>query len=341
MAEVKEEDHTDKANTSVVSGNEAGGWWGSFVTAARSKSFEVFEFVKRDLDEISSAVKNEATAVVSNTASAVKETLQLDSPDSTVGNVKRSFSTFLDQVSNALNPLPDDGDEEAILIQGGTTVMLTRLQTRLHGIYSDAETFTKEIEPEHEAAFEAWLANLEDHHLANERLTKLLVANPVLQHNYETLVPSQVTHAQFWKRLLFRKALIEDSEAARERKQERERAVAESFQWDKESFSNHIELSEEEQIRLLQEYENEKNGIVEPATGKVADKLDKLIEDCKEDVENLNVFVKEKKDFIIVTKEQSKEQASSGNSTSSGDKESNDDEWEKDFDLEENESSSK
>ncbi|RZF33305.1 hypothetical protein LSTR_LSTR007650 [Laodelphax striatellus] len=340
MAEVKEEEQTDRVNTSVVSGNEAGGWWGSFVTAARSKSFEVFEFVKRDLDEISSAVKNEATAVVSNTASAVKETLQLDSPDSTVGNVKRSFSTFLDQVSNALNPLPDDGDEEAILIQGGTTVMLTRLQTRLHGIYSDSETFTKEIEPENEAAYEAWLANLEDHHLANDRLTKLLVANPVLQHNYEVLVPTQVTHAQFWKRVLFRKALIEDSEAARERKQERDKAVAESFQWDKEeSFSNHIELSEEEQIRLLQEYENEKNGILEPANEKVTEKLEKLIEDCKEDVGNLKVSEKEKKDFIIVTT--SKDLASSANSTSSGDKESNDDEWEQDFDLEENESNNK
>lgn len=67
------------------------------------------------------------------------------------------------------------------------------LQTRLYSLYNDLSTFTKEIEDEHEAAFEAWLANLDDHHLSNERLTRLLISNPVLQHNYETLVPTQVS----------------------------------------------------------------------------------------------------------------------------------------------------
>jgi hypothetical protein len=43
----------------------------------------------------------------------------------------------------------------------------------------------------------------------------------------------QISHAQFWHRYLFRKGLIEDEEAARERKEEREKQVAESFQWDK------------------------------------------------------------------------------------------------------------
>lgn len=41
------------------------------------QSAEVYEFVKRDFDEISSVVKNEASAVVNSTASVVKETLQV------------------------------------------------------------------------------------------------------------------------------------------------------------------------------------------------------------------------------------------------------------------------
>jgi len=41
--------------------------------------------------------------------------------------MKKSVSLFLDQMSNALNPLPDDEDE-AIMIVGSDTVTLSRLQ---------------------------------------------------------------------------------------------------------------------------------------------------------------------------------------------------------------------
>jgi len=41
--------------------------------------------------------------------------------------MKKSVSSFLDQMSSALNPLPDDEDE-AIMIVGSDTVTLSRLQ---------------------------------------------------------------------------------------------------------------------------------------------------------------------------------------------------------------------
>lgn len=53
---------------------------------------------------------------------------QLDKPESTANNVKRSVSSFFDQVGSALSPPPDDGDEEAIVIQGNNPVFLNRLQ---------------------------------------------------------------------------------------------------------------------------------------------------------------------------------------------------------------------
>lgn len=41
--------------------------------------------------------------------------------------MKKSVSSFLDQMSSALNPLPDD-DDEALMIVGSDTVTLSRLQ---------------------------------------------------------------------------------------------------------------------------------------------------------------------------------------------------------------------
>lgn len=42
--------------------------------------------------------------------------------------MKKSVSLFLDQMSSALNPLPDDEDEESLMIVGSDTVTLSRLQ---------------------------------------------------------------------------------------------------------------------------------------------------------------------------------------------------------------------
>jgi hypothetical protein len=51
----------------------------------------------------------------------------LENPESTANTMKKSVSLFLDQMSSALNPLPEDEDE-AIMIVGSDTVTLSRLQ---------------------------------------------------------------------------------------------------------------------------------------------------------------------------------------------------------------------
>lgn len=51
----------------------------------------------------------------------------MENPESTANTMKKSVSSFLDQMSSALNPLPDD-DDEALMIVGSDTVTLSRLQ---------------------------------------------------------------------------------------------------------------------------------------------------------------------------------------------------------------------
>ncbi|XP_026680980.1 BSD domain-containing protein 1-A [Diaphorina citri] len=165
-------------------------WWKGFLDAARNKSAEVLEFVKKDFDELSTTVKTEATNVVQQTTTVFRETLQLDKPESTASSMKKSVSTFLDQVSTVLNPSPDDEDEEAVVIHGTDVVPLTRLQAQLYALSNEPDTYLKEID----SINYAWLELLEEQgnkQLSNEKLIKMLVNNPQLQDNFQNLVPNQ------------------------------------------------------------------------------------------------------------------------------------------------------
>ncbi|PSN43085.1 hypothetical protein C0J52_19295 [Blattella germanica] len=213
------------------------------------QSVEVLQFVKRDLDEFSTAVRSEASSVVSSTTTALKDKLRLDEPESTASTMKRSVSSFLGQMSSVLNPTPEDDDEEAIVIHDSEPVVLTKFQMMQHALVTDTNTFLTDPEKRYEKQYEAWLEIIEDQ-LTADRLSKMMAANPDLHSQYTTLVPDKVSHLEFWQRYLFRKALLEDEEARREaaeRRAERERQTVENFQWDQE----------EEQTRLLLEYEKE------------------------------------------------------------------------------------
>lgn len=240
------------------------GWWGSLsgvVSAAKNKSAEVLEFVKRDFDELSSTVKNEASQVVNSTTSVLKEQLSFDQPESTVNTMKRSMSSFLGTVNNVLNPAPDDSDQEAMVMRGNVPVVLSRFQAQLHTLMTCEDTFTVEPSNLEEAQFSAWLEIQEDL-LNTDNLKKLMVTHAELHAQYVKLVPSKVNHADFWQRFLFRRALLEDEEAhreAQERRQQREAQEAEHYLRNQEDelSTNKLDISDEEQTRLLQEYENE------------------------------------------------------------------------------------
>ncbi|XP_077283831.1 uncharacterized protein LOC143909626 isoform X2 [Arctopsyche grandis] len=281
------------------------GWWGSWITAAKSKSVEVLGMVKKDLDELSTAVKSEASHVINTTSSAIGKTFKLDEPESTANVMKKSFSTFLDQVNTVLNPSPDDDDAEAILIIDGDSVTLTNFQRDLLSLQKLDATYLIAPEGPALASMLAWLE-------ATTRpsptiLEKHIRSSPVLQEKLERLVPHAVSRDDFWERYLFRRALLEDRLAqtnrnspetcsdsivnsialsveeksppashespshssvssgdsarsnygsSKSRSMDFEPSTTKDL--DKiEDFASNIELTEEQQIKLLQEYENE------------------------------------------------------------------------------------
>lgn len=287
--------------------NEGGGWWDSLYSAAKSKSAEVLESVKRDLGELTTIVTTETSNIVLNTTNVVKETLQLENPESTANTMKKSVSSFLDQVSSALNPLPDDEDE-ALMIVGSDTVTLSRLQAQIYTLANDQNTFLLKIDDQLDKRYQAWLdwvKSGDSSLLSDDKLTKILNDCTPLRDNYERLVPDFVSHTDFWYRFLFRKALLEDEDAKQQRRLEKEKQEAERIDFNKElTSSSDIELSEKEQEEILSSYDQER---------KVSSKSSTPIEDMKKDS-------KSKQEDILST----------ASTTSSLDK----DEWVKDFDME-------
>lgn len=321
----------DKENTPTPTSSD---WWKGFFDAARNKSVEVLEFVKKDFDELSTTVQTEATNVVQQTTAAFKETLQLDKPESTASSMKKSVTSFLGQVSSVLNPLPDDQDEEAVVIQGSNVVPLTRLQTQLLALASNQDTYLKEIEDELLPRYEAWLELLEEQgnkQLSNENLIKMLVNNSQLQSNYEALVPNKLSHALFWNRFLFRKALLEDEDAEQQRKvnkidndeEPQDDSKIENI-WKKVGDLNYnVELSEEDQMKLLEDYEKEKQS--KNLTEKKDSKDNKQ---NKKDGEIESLPMREKKDMVIIG-----DLSNSTTSSTYSSKGSTEEDWDKEINI--------
>uniref|UniRef100_A0A0A9WID6 BSD domain-containing protein 1 n=1 Tax=Lygus hesperus TaxID=30085 RepID=A0A0A9WID6_LYGHE len=329
-----------------------GNWWNSWVSSAKNKSVEVLEFVKKDINEISTAVKNEATLI----AKDVKESLQLDKEDSTANTVKKSLSSFFEGLSEVLvPPVEDDSSYVPVIVKDGEPVQLTPLQLKFHQLISNDATFTEDVSEDQKEQFAAWLEVSQDSLTNVERLTNRLANNQILHDKYTTLVPEHVSHSEFWQRYLYRRALLEDQEAEEDRKRKKsetekgveaeeettEDAVAAvpadvpvqtqpqsklpedlvaSFQWEKEKdFGPEVELTEEEQIRLLSLYEEERKSA----------KKDTNWSTMQGSESPQNLKMREKNGIVIVD-------SHTPSQTSTSSKESSTDgDWEKDFEVDE------
>ncbi|CAK1591170.1 unnamed protein product [Parnassius mnemosyne] len=292
MAEKCETNPNEGASTPLQEDKSSGNWWDSWLSSAKTKSAEVYTMVKKDLDEIGTAVKCEASHVFSSTSNALGKTFKLDVPESPANVMKKSFSTFIGQVSTVLNPEPDDEDDTEVILSSGDTTMLSTYKKELEALQRVDATY---IVPAYSPEFEAWRASLENTEagvITPSSAIKRLESNPILKGQYEKLVPDAVSHDEFWERYLFRVALLQDRLAAASRKQPQDQPSAdpvlahlplqtpiqqspkkvlsgldsdvpyekdedEVVAWADEDFAHDVELTEEQQILLLEEYEKE------------------------------------------------------------------------------------
>lgn len=270
--------------TGSMSGSASGSWWGSWLDTAKSKSASVLEAVKNDLTELSTAVKTEATSATE----ALGRSLSLNEPDSTVGAMKKSFSSFLGQVTEALVPTLDEEEEgEDVLITHEGTEELNGFYKHLAELQSMEGTYLEEPSDELSEKYKRWMEVVEQEQFTEPRLARHLASSTILNEQYTALVPCKVAHMDFWKRYLFKKALLEDAVANAEMAEKKAKAavvsnetvapnkvivqtdqpkraieeelIPDDITWAEvpEFDASNLELSEEEQARLLEEYEQE------------------------------------------------------------------------------------
>lgn len=239
--------------------------------------------------------------------------------------MKKSFSSFLGQVTDVLLPqLNVDVEADAVILTKDGLLTLTGFPKHLAELQSDDNTYLKEPNDEMLGNYNRWLEIIEQDQFTENRLGKHLTSSQILNEKYLTLVPDEVSHMEFWKRYLFKRALLEDAIANAELAEkkakseinsnktispEKTKTIVQTMQpkkiaideeegidavqgvddasieddddilddkskWEIDDFSAaNIDLSEEEQARLLEEYEQE---IKEREKGKIDSAEDAL-----------------------------------------------------------------
>lgn len=186
----------------------------------------VFEAVRRDLDEISTAVRTE----VSHAGSVIGDTLKLDEPESTASTVKKSLSSFFGQVSEALVPSLEDDDAEAIIITSDGAITLTGFQKHLAELQANDGTYLSPPDATLQENYQRWLECVDQDQFTQNQLARHLTSSEILNEKYLVLVPDKLPHMEFWKRYLFKRALLEDALAHAEMAERRAKAEIRSTQ---------------------------------------------------------------------------------------------------------------
>lgn len=188
-----------------MAGND---YWQNMVDAARNKTAEIADFVRNDLNELSSAVGSE----VLRCSDAMKR-----GASSLIDNVKGSLNlnnaSFSQSDKNPVRSLvkslwkPEtvQDDDSPMIIRDSEPVPMTEVQYRHHVLVTDPKNFTEGFSEEEERLAKDWYATAGENLQDVEYIGKQLSECPALADMYRRLVPDQVTHSLFWKRYLFRR----------------------------------------------------------------------------------------------------------------------------------------
>ncbi|KAL8603544.1 hypothetical protein ACOMHN_052773 [Nucella lapillus] len=208
----------------------AASWWGGFLQTAKEKSIAALDMVRKDLTEFGTTMQNDAGHVVELTSSTLKDSLKTENTSAAKEKMTKGVNTFLERLSQALVVPPDD--EGQIPITTSSADPYDRTKARIHAIQLDPGTYLKEPSGAQET-YGMWCEGFELEEVKGD-LSELLVSKAEVRALYTKLVPSQVSHVDFWRRYFYKLHQMDVEQARKEALMKRaDSAGAEdSISWD-------------------------------------------------------------------------------------------------------------
>lgn len=233
---------------------EDGGWWGSWINAAKEKSKAALEMVQKDLAEYTCTMSTDTSKAVAKTSDKLKETLKAENTSMAKDKFKTGVTSFLEGLSKALVIEAEDM-EEPVAIPIRSEAVYDRAKARLHAIQVDPETYCSEPSGSKDR-YQEWQRSFDLEKYKGE-VSELLVSKVELRAFYTKLVPAEISHADFWKRYFYKVHQLQQDEARKlalmkraEQAQKKEDSISWEDDWSgdeesaKEKGSRKQEISE-------------------------------------------------------------------------------------------------
>ncbi|XP_067839920.1 BSD domain-containing protein 1-like [Heptranchias perlo] len=212
-------------------------WWGGWIqqniATAKAKSAKAVEFLKHDLTEFTQVIQHDTVTTIAATALAFKEKLNVEEPTEGGQKVSKGLSSLLGAISEVLASTVEELVTPHVTtikeIQMRNSEPYDGVKVRLCNLQADPATYCSKPDEQ----YNLWLSSfsLEDEKCV---ISDLLVDSPPIRDLYPKLVPSEVTHADFWCRYFYRAYQLHQEEARRTALKERaeQTAHSEDLKWE-------------------------------------------------------------------------------------------------------------
>ncbi|XP_078398333.1 BSD domain-containing protein 1-like [Cetorhinus maximus] len=212
-------------------------WWGDWIqqniATVKAKSAKAVEFLTHDLAEFTQVIQHDTVTTIAATALAFKEKLNVEEHTEGDQAFSKGLSNLLGAISEAFTPTVEESitsDVKTIKdIQLRINQSYDGVKVRLYNLQADPATYSSV--PDEQYNFWLLTFSLEDEKCA---ISDLLVNSPPIRDLYTKLVPSEVTHADFWCRYFYRVHQLHQEEARRTALKERaeQSTYSEDLKWE-------------------------------------------------------------------------------------------------------------
>ncbi|XP_071164311.1 BSD domain-containing protein 1-like [Mytilus edulis] len=229
--------------------DEGGSWWGGWIQAAKEKSMygiqaakeksmSAYEMIKKDLEEFSNTMSNDTGEAVAKTSESLRETLKTENTEAARDKLKQGLSSFLDGLTKLLVVEAEDKDVP-VARRNPTDPIFDRAKARLHAIQVDPGTYCNDPSGSIDK-YKEWLKSF-NMEVRKGEVSELLVSQVEVRGLYTRLVPSEISHANFWRRYFYKVHQLQIDEArklALMKRAEQSEKKEDSINWDEEDDSS-------------------------------------------------------------------------------------------------------